>query len=165
MVKVLENKVVDLDLLPGKEQQELKAQAQAQLDKAGWERGIPLTRFWTRDVLTLFNNRDQVKVATDKLPPEQKKQVEGFAGNAANVATGVAGTAGGAIKGVLDTTGNTVCFAQDCRNWDRLTVERNGKVQEVILSGRFFSYEIKLTVPLFPRLLPWPAVWAIQSVV
>lgn len=45
---------------------------------------------------------------TDQLPPEQKKQAEGFVGGATNVATGVAGTAGGAVKGVLDTAGNTV---------------------------------------------------------
>lgn len=35
MVKVLENKVVDLDVLPGTEQQELKAAAQAHLENAG----------------------------------------------------------------------------------------------------------------------------------
>jgi hypothetical protein len=35
MVKVLENQIIDLDLLPGKEQQELKAQIQAHLNKAG----------------------------------------------------------------------------------------------------------------------------------
>ena len=36
MVKVLENQVVDLDLLPGKEQQELKAAAQAHFANAGY---------------------------------------------------------------------------------------------------------------------------------
>lgn len=36
MVKVLENQVVDLDLLPGKQQQELKAAAQAHLESAGY---------------------------------------------------------------------------------------------------------------------------------
>lgn len=35
MVKVLENQIVDLDLLPGKEQQELKAKIQAQIDAQG----------------------------------------------------------------------------------------------------------------------------------
>ena len=35
MVKVLENQIVDLDLLPGKEQQELKAKLQAQLEAQG----------------------------------------------------------------------------------------------------------------------------------
>lgn len=35
MVKVLENQVVDLDLLPGKQQQELKDAAQAHLANAG----------------------------------------------------------------------------------------------------------------------------------
>lgn len=51
---------------------------------------------------------DQVKGATDKLPPEQKKQADGFVDGATNVATGVAGTVGGAVKGILDTAGNTV---------------------------------------------------------
>lgn len=49
------------------------------------------------------------KVATDNLSPEQKKQAEGFVGGATNAATGVAKTTGGAVKGVLDTTGDTVC--------------------------------------------------------
>lgn len=53
-------------------------------------------------------SRDEAKVVTDKLSPEQKKQAEGFVDGATNVATGVAGTAGGAVKGVLDTAGNTV---------------------------------------------------------
>lgn len=57
---------------------------------------------------------DQAKVVTDKLPPEQRKQAEGFVGGATNVATGVAGTAGGAVKGILDTAGNTVGFLITC---------------------------------------------------
>lgn len=36
MVKVLENKIIDLDLLPGKEQQELKAQIQEHIAKTGY---------------------------------------------------------------------------------------------------------------------------------
>lgn len=56
----------------------------------------------------VFVYRDEAKAVTDKLPPEQKKQADGFVGGATNVATGVAGTAGGAVKGVLDTAGNTV---------------------------------------------------------
>ena len=35
MVKVLENQIIDLDLLPGKEQQELKAKIQSQLEAQG----------------------------------------------------------------------------------------------------------------------------------
>ena len=50
----------------------------------------------------------QLKEAVNKLPPEQKEQVEGYIDGASKVATGVAGTAGGAVKGVLDTAGNTV---------------------------------------------------------
>lgn len=51
---------------------------------------------------------EQFTAATDKLPPEQKQQVEGYVDGASKVVTGVAGTAGGAVKGVLDTAGNTV---------------------------------------------------------
>ena len=36
MVKVLENQIVDLDLLPGKEQQELKHRIQEHLAKTGY---------------------------------------------------------------------------------------------------------------------------------
>ena len=35
MVKVLENRVVDLDILPGTKEQQLMAQAQTQVDAAG----------------------------------------------------------------------------------------------------------------------------------
>lgn len=61
---------------------------------------------------------DQAKVITDKLPPEQKKQADNFVGGATNVATGVAGTAGGAVKGVLDTTANTVGLSTICLGFD-----------------------------------------------
>lgn len=36
MVKVLENQIIDLDLLPGKEQQELKARIQEHINKTGY---------------------------------------------------------------------------------------------------------------------------------
>ena len=52
--------------------------------------------------------RNQIKLATDQLPEEQKKQAEGFVGGLTNVAGGVAGTAGGAVKSVVDTAGDTV---------------------------------------------------------
>jgi hypothetical protein len=35
MVKVLENRVVDLDIMPGKEEQELQSAMRKQLDEAG----------------------------------------------------------------------------------------------------------------------------------
>lgn len=56
----------------------------------------------------LFVSGEQLKAATDNLPAEQKQQVEGYIDGASKVATGVAETAGGAVKGVLDTAGNTV---------------------------------------------------------
>ena len=120
MVKVLENQVIDLDLLPGKQQQELKALAQAQVDSAGWEEDLHLAQSWMN--AWSFQHSNQVKIATDQLPPEQRKQAEGLIGSAANVATGVAGTAGGAVKGLVDTTGNTVC-ALKAEVWRLATVE------------------------------------------
>lgn len=111
MVKVLENQVVDLDLLPGKEQQELKAKLQEQLEaqggKVSWEI-YPVSFFCWKTDEVLFVSSGQLKAATDNLPAEQKQQVEGYLDGASKVATGVAGTAGGAVKGVLDTAGNTV---------------------------------------------------------
>lgn len=59
--------------------------------------------------LTIHTNREQT---TASLPPEDRKQLEEAqrkaSTQAANAATGVAGTLGGAVKGVLDTAGNTV---------------------------------------------------------
>ena len=42
MVKVLENKVVDLDIMPNQDQQKLMQQAQTQLDSAGYLFPLPL---------------------------------------------------------------------------------------------------------------------------
>ena len=36
MVKVLENQIIDLDLLPGKEQQDLKKRIQEHINKTGY---------------------------------------------------------------------------------------------------------------------------------
>jgi len=42
------------------------------------------------------------------LPPEQQEQAKGMLANAQAGAGALAGTAGGAVKGVVDTAGNTV---------------------------------------------------------
>ena len=44
------------------------------------------------------------------LPPEQQEQAKGILANAQGMAGGVAQAGGGAVKGVLDTAGNTVCL-------------------------------------------------------
>ena len=43
------------------------------------------------------------------LPPEQQEQAKGILANAQGMVGGVAQAGGGAVKGVLDTAGNTVC--------------------------------------------------------
>ena len=103
-MKVLENSVVDLDVLPGKEQQELKAQIQAQGGNVGYSNPYFTNQPTSANALS----SDQLKNATDNLPAEQKEQADGVVSGVTNVASGVAGTAGGAVKGVLDTAGNTV---------------------------------------------------------
>lgn len=124
MVKILENQIIDLDILPGKEQQELKKRIQEHIAKTGYVHTTcqthPLSRLSTKKLpfssfdlkfltLTIHTNRQQT---TGSLPPEDRKQLEEAqrkaSTQAANAATGVAGTLGGAVKGVLDTAGNTV---------------------------------------------------------
>ena len=52
--------------------------------------------------------KQQLEGAIDKLPEEQKTQAQNLLGGASNIVIGTAGTAGGAVKGVLDTVGDTV---------------------------------------------------------
>ena len=125
MVKVLENQIIDLDLLPGKEQQELKAQIQEHIAKTGYAQPAPPPFFFFRYPSILLPKRKNHQAfslissyseqSIDKLPPEQKeqlqqlqKQKQSAADGASNAAVGVANTLGGAVKGVLDTAGNTV---------------------------------------------------------
>lgn len=42
------------------------------------------------------------------IPPEQREKAQGIIANMQGVGGGVAKTAGGAVKGVVDTAGNTV---------------------------------------------------------
>ncbi|OCL09919.1 hypothetical protein AOQ84DRAFT_387857 [Glonium stellatum] len=74
MVKVLENRVVDLDILPGnKGANDIAVQAK--------------------------------EAATEVIPSDEAQRI---AANAQNCATAIGGTVGGAVKGILDTAGNTV---------------------------------------------------------
>jgi len=45
MVQILENRVVDLGLLPDKQQQELQSELRKQLDEAGYVMAAPLSYF------------------------------------------------------------------------------------------------------------------------
>ncbi|MCJ1308601.1 hypothetical protein MMC25_002254 [Agyrium rufum] len=102
MVKVLENRVVDLDIMPGKQQDELMAEAQTQVDAAGNQ-----IKTVAADQLSP-EQKKQLEGAMDKLPEEQRSKVQSAMGGASNIVVGTAGTAGGAVKGVLDTVGDTV---------------------------------------------------------
>ncbi|KAL9128140.1 MAG: hypothetical protein Q9217_003114 [Psora testacea] len=100
MVKVAENRVVDLDLLPGTQGEDAKAQ----VDQA--------TNSLANDSKNPFPFSGQLKgVTTDNLPPEVRERIEGAAGGASDAAGGVVNTAGGAAKGGVDTAGNTVAEA------------------------------------------------------
>ncbi|MCJ1279234.1 hypothetical protein MMC21_007058 [Puttea exsequens] len=80
MVKVAENKIVDLDVLPGTEEDRLKAKADA-LSKSG----------------------------TDALPEgPAKDRAEGVAAGLTQTGQETLNTVGGGVKGVVDTAGNTV---------------------------------------------------------
>ena len=127
MVKVLENRIIDLDILPGTKEEQLMAQAQTQVDAAGSV--TPHTQNHTPRTLTVLSNeiktlaanqltpeqKQQLEGAIDKLPEEQKTQAQNLLGGASNIVVGTAGTAGGAVKGVLDTVGDTVRHSQPCK--------------------------------------------------
>lgn len=131
MVKILENQIIDLDILPGKEQQELKKRIQEHIAKTGYVQYLQcastsarlfptmsiqkkhfLLLYSNSKFLTFYNSHARREQTTASLPPEDRKQLEEaqrkVSTQAANAATGVAGTLGGAVKGVLDTAGNTV---------------------------------------------------------
>lgn len=55
------------------------------------------------------SHSQQAQEAMKNLPPEQQEQAKGVMANAQAGAGALAGTAGGAVKGVVDTAGNTVC--------------------------------------------------------
>ena len=114
MVKVMENSIVDLDVVPGKNQQQLQAQAQQQAQAMGGQAGydfppvLPLTRVGRLKADSRLSS-EQAQEAMKNLPPEQQEQAKGMMANAQAGAGALAGTAGGAVKGVVDTAGNTVC--------------------------------------------------------
>lgn len=126
MVKVLENKIVDLDLLPGQAQIDLQRQFRSQIQNAKTAGG---------QVQEAMNNTSSeagegateavdgapgpvqgVQIPKEMLPDtlsdEQKEQARGIAGTivdgSGNVIGGLVGTVGGVLKGVGDTAGNTV---------------------------------------------------------
>lgn len=109
MVKVAENRVVDLDVLPGK-----KEELQGQIDQATCvSLVLPystiLSPMTSRTYANHSSFRGQIKGATtENLPEGARDRVEGVAGGAAGVTGGALNTAGGAVKGVVDTAGNTV---------------------------------------------------------
>ncbi|TKA61878.1 hypothetical protein B0A49_09511 [Cryomyces minteri] len=94
---VLENSILDVDIMPGKNKDDLQKQAQEAANKGGAQAKGQVDKAG-----------EAINQAAENLPDEQKEQVQGVAGAASSVVTGVAGTAGGAVKGVLDTAGNTV---------------------------------------------------------
>ena len=72
---------------------------------------VPTSIYEIKSLLTLTIHAHRQNT-TASLPPEDRKQLEEAqrkaSTQAANAASGVAGTLGGAVKGVLDTAGNTV---------------------------------------------------------
>ena len=125
MVKVLENKLVDLDVMPGQEQIDLQRRFREQMQTAkgavgqGGEVELP-------EGAKVVEGEEGAKIAKqqgfqipkdmlpDNLSDEQKKQAKGFGGvivdGSGKVISGLAGTVGGVLKGVGDTAGNAVSF-------------------------------------------------------
>ncbi|TID21287.1 hypothetical protein E2P81_ATG04573 [Venturia nashicola] len=128
MVKVLENKIIDLDLLPGQAQIDLQRQFRQQLDGAKTVTAGQLAQA-TKGSSADQNQDDsegegegeglekgQVQIPREMLPDsmneEEKNQARGFAGTivdgSGKVVGGLAGTVGGVLKGVGDTGANVV---------------------------------------------------------
>ena len=126
MVKVLENKLVDLDIMPGQEQINLQRKFREQMKNAkgaagrvGEDAEVELP-----DDAQVVPGEEGAKIARhqgfqipkDMLPEnlsdEQKSQARGFGGviidGSGKVISGLAGTVGGVLKGVGDTAGNAV---------------------------------------------------------
>lgn len=123
MVKVLENKLIDLDLLPGQAQIDLQRKFKDQLNAAkgagGGNGEVELP-----EGARVIEGEEGAKIASqqgfqipkdmlpDNLSPEQKSQARGFGGvivdGSGRVISGLSGTVGGVVKGLGDTAGNLV---------------------------------------------------------
>ena len=132
MVKVLENKLVDLDLLPGQQQIDLQRQFREQIqnEKGAVGGGQPGSGDVQEvdlpegaKVLQGEEGAQAAKAQGFQIPPDmlpenlsddQKKQARGFGGvivdGSGKVLSGLTGTVGGVLKGVGDTAGNTVSY-------------------------------------------------------
>ncbi|KAI4181636.1 MAG: hypothetical protein LQ346_006734, partial [Caloplaca aetnensis] len=95
-MKVAENSIIDLDILPGKGQGDVLGEAQAMANN-------PKSHI---QGTTTCDEREEADV-TSSIPPEQREKAQGIIANMQGVGGGVAKTAGGAVKGVVDTAGNT----------------------------------------------------------
>jgi len=95
MVKVLENRVVDLDIFPGtKEEQEAAAKARYS------NFSVPLYTL-------MISPHCSRQAATSALSNEDAQNAT-LGQNAQNAGMAIGGALGGAVKGILDTAGNTV---------------------------------------------------------
>jgi hypothetical protein len=133
MVKVLENKVIDLDLLPGQAQIDLQRQFRTQIQNAQGQAQVTAGQIaevaQNQGGAALKEGQNatgeagglkpgQVQIPREMLPDsmseEQKDQARGIAGTivdgSGNVLGGLAGTVGGVLKGVGDTGANVVSF-------------------------------------------------------
>jgi hypothetical protein len=95
MVKVLENRVVDLDIFPGtKEEQEAAAKAR-------------YLNFFVLLHTLIISSHCSRQVATGVIPNEDAQNAT-LGQNVQNAGMAIGGALGGAVKGLLDTAGNTV---------------------------------------------------------
>ncbi|KAF2401196.1 hypothetical protein EJ06DRAFT_381340 [Trichodelitschia bisporula] len=116
MVKVLENKVVDLDLLPGTSEIEARRQFRELRKNAAGQVELEGDESKHADAQDGESNPQQMQIPREMLPDnmsaEQKDRARGVAGTildgSGKVIGGLAGTVGGVLKGVGDTAGNTV---------------------------------------------------------
>lgn len=127
MVKVLENKIIDLDLLPGQAQIDLQRQFREQLDGAKTVTAGQLAQATgqSQDQERASaaegegNVEGQVQIPREMLPDsmseEEKDRAKGVAGTivdgSGKVVGGLAGTVGGVLKGVGDTGANVVSYS------------------------------------------------------
>ncbi|QDS74285.1 hypothetical protein FKW77_003557 [Venturia effusa] len=118
MVKVLENKIIDLDLLPGQAQIDLQREFRQQLDGKKTITAGEVARVIGQKGGDEGGRAEGGKVqipgemVPDEVSGEEEKKEKGVAGavvdGGGKVVGGLAGTVGGVLKGVGDTGANVV---------------------------------------------------------
>lgn len=112
MVKVLENKIIDLDLLPGQAQIDLQRQFKEQFGDAKTVTAGQIAKIAKGDLRSGDGElkEGEVDIPSEMVPEEQRGVARTVVDGSGKVVGGLVGTVGGVLKGVGDTGANVVCL-------------------------------------------------------